>query len=853
MLGFDPYIEALTSFRLKLDARWRTTPLPAPQITWLLFSREGIQPAMQGWKIHVSAAASEAARLLAVIAPILIRRAVSFKLPETLAAIELLNAGEAGETQIGKVVTVYPPSDEDAMDIAIELDAIWHDTMGPAIPTDLCLRPGGAVGLRYGTIAGKSYVVDSSGLRQSALTRPDGVLVPDHRSPGRFKPRWQPRLPIRGYVDAKRFGEVVAIARRQVLPLALLHHSAKGEVQLGVDLGNGSTCILKTARRGVAGDRGGHDAQTRLANEFRVLRQLQAVGCAVGPRAFGVRSGDVAMLMLEDIDGVLLTSLDRSKQGAAIASLAAAIDCLHRHQFAHRDVKPSNAVATESGVRLIDFELAAPFGTINLPLARTRGYRDDEKVVSPLGDRLALAATLFAIVSGCDPATLPEGRGRLAEILMAIGRLHDRRVFLDLINPDLLNRTLEEIVACPHTTPVGTSSKEAPLRRWAMRASREAAEATRSFRRHTPETVSWTNNHIQYQYALEGINIGAAGVLLGLLTVDAALRRKDFLEDIDRGSRWLIAREPTLTHAGLFTGFGGVALALTLAGRRLTKKDLVAKGISAFRRAAELVHGSDLFSGAAGIVWLATLLTAVTGDESPLAFTQTLVTRLLKSVQRMGAVPAWPAARYLRETSPLLGAAHGSSGIAMALALWGRAAGRKAPTTLATETFRAIARAKLPDGWPRNTNSETAHHSPGDWCHGAAGILWCLLHAFDSDETFDLERAALIQTLLQVIPVRNGTFCHGLAGQLDLWRMIEGLSPYERDAALQGARIAAVLRATQQRRKNGTVWSSEEATVITPDLWVGFLGPAAGLAMYAARRRESIMSVSWFRRASEAA
>ena len=842
----DPYLEALTSLERRASASHDVRRVVTPQLTWLVFAARQ-RTADQGWKIHASSAANELESFLVAVTPLLLGCNVTFKLPASVFGVELLNAGEAGETQIGKVLTIYPSSSEEALIIAKELDSTWPSTRGPTIRTDILMRRGGAIGLRYGGFVGDRQIVDGAGLRHAALVRPDGVLVPDQRAPRKYKPSWVSRLPFRGYLDLSERDEITSFGRRRLLPLKILYRSGRGEVRLVMNLSNGSTHVVKTARRGVAGDRRGHDAQSRLWNEYQILRRLRAAGCTVGPRALGFERNETAALLLDDIAGTALDTLTFEEQLKAFPLLAKAVDRLHAHGIAHRDIKLSNAIATRRRVYLIDFELAALLGTSDVPLARTRNYRDHQDVVSPADDRLALAATYFAIITRCDPSILPEGRWRLERILSAIGRTHERNLYVNLISRRA-NQRLHDIIAAVRPTARQRTLPRARLRRWAFRTCLDAARATREFRR----DGCWMNSHIQYEYPVEGINLGAAGIILGLLSIDNACRRQDFANDVISGADWLVGRWPSVVHAGVFMGLGGVALALTVVGGRFRRRLLVEAGLSAFDAAVQNVSGYDLFSGAAGLIWIASIMSAITGSDRPLQRSRGLAIRLLKSARRAGDVPVWHAARHLHAPAPLLGAAHGSAGIAMSLALWGSATDNKDTVTLAKEVFHALAGRMLPNGWPLHADDrEIVHGNGDDWCNGAAGMLWCLLEAFGSDAAFQRERSLFIDFLLKKPPVSNPTLCHGLAGQLDLWRIIGGISPYGTVAASRAAQIACVLRAMQIRDRSGTIWSSESPAITTPDLWVGFLGPAVELAMLAREETSSLLSARWLMRLSE--
>lgn len=72
------------------------------------------------------------------------------------------------------------------------------------------------------------------------------------------------------------------------------------------------------------------------------------------------------------------------------------------------------------------------------------------------------------------------------------------------------------------------------------------------------------------------------------------------------------------------------------------------------------------------------------------------------------------------------------------------------------------------------------------------------------------------------------------------------ISAIERHATLAERRsrqLAAVLRLLAVRRQGLRVWGAEEPEILTPDLWVGFLGPATALAMWAKAYPFPLLSV----------
>ena len=78
------------------------------------------------------------------VAPALLARNCTFKLPATIDDAITINSGHAGRTLIGKILTVYPGDDSQVPDLAAGLDRIWQSAEGPEILTDLRLRPSSA-------------------------------------------------------------------------------------------------------------------------------------------------------------------------------------------------------------------------------------------------------------------------------------------------------------------------------------------------------------------------------------------------------------------------------------------------------------------------------------------------------------------------------------------------------------------------------------------------------------------------------------------------------------------------------------------------------------------------------------
>ncbi len=822
----------------------------------------------QGWKLHVSAAAVEARSLCETVVNFLVERRAHFKLPATVEGIVYINSGLLSQIQLGKIVTVYPRNDQEARILATELDKIWPLSAGPAIVTDLAIRAQGAIFMRYGAFGGGGVIGDSIGRHAFALRRPDGSLTGDHRDSEGLQPKWAPDPPLKGIVAFEDREAVVVVQERRYLPLTLLHNGPRGSVTLGLDAENGNSVIIKTAHRGACGDLRGVDASDRLKNEYVLLRQLGRDGLA--PQACGISTGHPMMLVMEDLEGVSLETLGNQERMACLVLLAEALVRLYVRGVVHRDVKLSNALIAAGKLRLIDFELATRVGEHPaIADCGTRAYVPPEGSAvpaHPASDVYALGVCIAHTLLRHDPALLPLKSGRLIGFLHLLG-LHPHALMTQrLLDPDWKRRPsalevaaeLRSLVACD-TMPAGRPAQQQIPKielNWFKRGALEAGLASRAYSVSTGDLRWWRNSHAESDFQCEGISLGAAGIILGLASIDQALGRRCFDEDIRKGAAWLSSR-PDSTACGLFMGNSGVALALTVASQRLQRSDFIRYAQSRLAATGvESTRNFDLLGGSAGQLWAASLMAEILKERWPLDCVEGTGEQLLRGARFQQGVVSWEPTDSSPDGDGFTGAAHGSAGIAMALATWGKSTDNTAAIELAVEVFRGL-QVKCANEHGRQFPCTLGCSSPiadaGHWCHGVAGYLWCVLQAFGDNPRLANEIDWAVDGLSEIIPVENSTYCHGLAGQLELWRMLRTIPRHENFAKRASDRTASALRLLMQRRKGLSVWSSEDPQVFTPDLWLGFLGPASSLALYTADHHGALLSQAWLQTISASA
>lgn len=854
------YCAAFEQLRHTLAQDWSASDWQDRTLCWRYYCPKDQPSVAQGWKIHVSASAAQASICLAELTPVLARLRIPFKLPGRINDIVFLNSGDAGMEQVGKVITLYPSDNEQALGAIVQLDQHWPVSEGPQVPTDLHVRPGSAVSFRFGVFHAGIEVVGSTGVHEFALSLADGALVADQRLLKGQQVPGAPPPPVPGYPPLEhrvRLGEPVTVGASEYVPLLVLNDTARASTFLVVDTETLETAVLKAGKYGVAGDASGQDIRHLLRQEATTLQALHRWP-GIAPRLLQMSDSEWPLLVSQDFRGMPLSELTRRERIECLPLLGHALASMHEAGFVHGDVKLENAICHDSGVGLIDFELATRLGQPIRP-SGTPGYLAPEVIgtvqsADTARDVYALAGCVFQAVLDIPPGSLPAQPERMLAILGNEGARHIAHRIAPWLSPVPGNRPsarqasteLQNSVLhwCGITPDAGCRSTHKQLR-WFRRASCDAAQLAHSFILPAQHGMSWRNEHFMRPFECEAINIGAAGILLGLRSVDCAMRRTDHCEVIDQGARWLAARPAEGKAAGLFTGNAGVALALAVTGKYLGNVSYLAASRRRLQAAAGDRREIDLFSGSAGVVWAACLLHSILDEEWPLEAAREAITHLDACASMAAHVPVWPVSG--NDDICHFGCAHGSAGIAMALARWGRISDDATAVQTARDTFRRLAqhgRTAAGDAL-RIGPHDARHHAVGNWCHGVAGYLWAILNGLGDDPTLRLEIDWAVSVLADAMSVGTPTYCHGLAGQLELWHMLEQIPRFRTLAQARSGKVANALRLMHIKVDRRCTWPSDDPGIVTPDLWVGFLGPATALALHACGSRNPLLSSAW--------
>ncbi|MFF2726539.1 class III lanthionine synthetase LanKC [Streptomyces sp. NPDC058008] len=602
-------------YRLDTDpppAGWRREAVGL----WTSLVPEGVEPAEQGWKIHVSTVPGEAEATLRDTARICLRHGVPFKFLRSEKALLLMADKHMHRSGAGKFVAAYPPDETVFLDLAEELSRTLAGRSGPYVLSDL--RIGDApVYTRYGAFVPR-WCADTDGRQVLALRNPAGELVPDERGVVFRMPSWvEVPAALRPHLAAR------AAARDDTFPYTVteaLQFSNAGGIYLAEDRGTGRRVVLREARPHCGLDGAGDDAVTRLHREHRALTALAGLDCV--PRVYGVRTvWEHHFLIEEHIEGntlleeivarfALVRGADSADELApyvawaesVAGALSRALDAIHARGLRFGDLHPSNIIVRPDGrIALVDFEYATALDDADTPLAGAQGLQAPQGTPGAEADAYALWATWLSILmpvmemAGLERAkalTLERWARRRYALPAGAG---PRRPAL-LHGPDASRRREAEVAAL----------FEGPEVDWAGIRTRLLAGIHAGA---TPGRADRLFPGGPGLFATGGTDLvnGAAGVLYALHRAGAPVPAQ--------WTDWLasaaLRRDPA-GAGGLYDGLPGAALVLTLLGRAEQGREVWERATSH----APVTASADLFTGRAGTA-LAALRMARAGGAAP--------------------------------------------------------------------------------------------------------------------------------------------------------------------------------------------------------------------------------------------
>jgi serine/threonine protein kinase len=414
----------------------------------------------QGWMLHLSVIKTQVGTLFTKVIPLLAGEKIPFLIVKSIDTAEFLLSGHGGLTELGKIMTVFPSGEEQAVYLAKMLIRETMDFKGPEILTDYHL--GGAVYTRYGA-CNALLVKNAEGGVDKCMYNDRNELVRDTENIPFKIPNWI-RWPYLGIcpLDARQ-KDSRFIGKYRILET--LKFDAKGSVLKAIWMKKWyrpKYCVIKQGRNCMDSDWQGRDITDKIKWQYAQHEILKGHIPLPAPIELFSENGDTFFAMDYIVGSSLTVKVmdlfaerpwgdlpDSTRKqlvqyGQAIIS---SIKKMHTLGYIHRDISPANFIINRTNkVEFLDLELAY-FVNSNYPdppfAGGTFGYRAPELAEDGVPgyecDIFSLGALLVFLLTG-----LPPGRFSIDS------PEHLRRQLNHYINNDFVDKVLAR---CLHPEP----------------------------------------------------------------------------------------------------------------------------------------------------------------------------------------------------------------------------------------------------------------------------------------------------------------------------------------------------------------------------------------------------------------
>lgn len=630
----------------------------------------------QGWKIHVSATASNGEMILRQVVPILLDAGVAFKFSVDRNVLAMMGSKGWHRGGSGKFMTIYPEDLETFKAVIERLYTRLRNEVGPYVLSDKRYKDCRVVYYRYGGIQ-PNAVTEITGERTMVIYTPNGQAISDVRTPYFAPPDWAADpFPDELLQDP----ESVELNDGRYVVTNAFAFSNSGGVYLAKDRDSGTEVVIKEARADTAVDRHGIDAVARLKKEFAILETLADCGVAPKPlEAFQdwehyfiveefINGSDIRDVMLSQ-SPLLLSRPDSEASrryydvfSKLFRSFISALDQVHAHGIVLGDISANNLKIDPLtyGVRLIDFEGSCRVGIDQPTLLYTPGFRNPisgHDVPSDFKDDLyGLAAimlyTMFPIaaLSSIKPDLYD---AVLSTIVRDIG-WSSGNVFPVVSGLSKATMTSEHAIALLEKPPsvFAPGFDDEVDFGWCRDIVRRFGEFLLANMRTDAPDVLFPTDPYAYQTNALGLGFGACGTLYALnrCGFEAPKAAFDWLE------RHLEDVKSNDLAPGLLTGTSGMAWCLWELGLR----DRATSLMETANRSNLLERNHSMLYGAAGVGMANLFLYSRTGKTEYLAKANALADFLLNGAQEDERGIHWT-----HEDKTWLGYGYGQSGVAL--------------------------------------------------------------------------------------------------------------------------------------------------------------------------------------------
>lgn len=330
-----------------------------------------------GFKIHLSGSINNANAVLSLSLPYLIENKLNFKVVSSLQKLELQNRGIYGQSQIGKLVTIYPENDTVVSKILFDLHLITKCYDSPTIPSDFQYRNSGVVYYRYGLL------IDN---KSNNIKLSDGSIFKDTREkviPHEFQ----------NLISDYKIPRYNAIPKEYII-IEILKVRGKGSIYKILDLNDKKIKVMKEGKALGEIEVSGIDGADRLIWEAYVLNRLDHIQQLPSiHHCFYIHKN---FYIVEDfIEGKTLgeyclqSNFDYYNIDLLMIKILKSVELVHKSGFIINDLSMSNILVDDfQNIYLIDLEFAStqnkecpPFINIGTP-----GFFNEQRIAAQKKD-----------------------------------------------------------------------------------------------------------------------------------------------------------------------------------------------------------------------------------------------------------------------------------------------------------------------------------------------------------------------------------------------------------------------------------------------------------------------------------
>lgn len=367
---------------------------------WAQNTHETSNLPKQGFKLHISANLLECHKVLKIVINELKNFHIVYKVCKNVSEVKKINTGlYYGESQIGKIVTIYPKNISECREIADLLHRKTERFNVVDIPFDIQYKKNSNVFYRYGLnkknksntlIINGTKVEDSRKFRNAI---PEGI--------GNPLPQYQQ--------NNKNF-------KRYLLTKALIKRG-KGSTFSALQFKNNAVrnCILKEGKKNGEVYYDKKDGFSRIMHEEKVLQKLKKVYTSIPSVLEAFNLNNNRYLILEQIEGITLNRYIKKNNKVSFEAfkliamqVVEILNKIHDSNLVWRDCKADNFIINSKTklVTAIDFEGSCKKDSKQLISWSSPGFTPPEadifkeQIVTEKFDSYSFGCLLIYIITG---------------------------------------------------------------------------------------------------------------------------------------------------------------------------------------------------------------------------------------------------------------------------------------------------------------------------------------------------------------------------------------------------------------------------------------------------------------------